>query len=99
MRSQGVTTTANRTVRVSNPQGLHLRPCSAIVEVVRRHRADVQVQKGGQSVDAASLLDLLSLAAPSGTVLVLSATGIEADEALDALASLFSDEFEMVYAH
>ncbi len=59
----------------------------------------VTVQKDGQSVDATSILNLLSLAAPSGTELVLSATGAKADEALDALASLFGDGFEMVYAH
>jgi phosphocarrier protein HPr len=93
-----VTKTTNRTVTVANLQGLHLRPCSAIVDVVRRHRADVTVQKGGQSADATSIIDLLSLAAPSGTELVLSATGADADEALDALASLFGDKFEMAYA-
>jgi phosphocarrier protein HPr len=93
-----VTTTANRTVLVTNAKGLHLRPCSAIVTVVRRHRADVTVQKGNQSADATSILDLLSLAAPPGTELVLSATGADADEALDALASLFGDKFEIVYA-
>jgi phosphotransferase system HPr (HPr) family protein len=93
-----LTTTANRTVRVTNPQGLHLRPCSAIVDLVRRHRAEVTVRKGSQSVNAASVLDLLSLDAPSGTELVLFATGADADEALDALANLFRGEFEMVYA-
>jgi phosphocarrier protein HPr len=91
-------TTAKRTVQVTNPQGLHLRPCSAIVDVVSRHRADVTVRKGGQSVNAASILDLLLLAVPFGTELVLSATGADADEALDALAGLFADKFEMVYA-
>ena len=93
-----MTKTANRTVMVSNPQGLHLRPCSAIVGMVKKHQARVTVQKGSQAVDAANILGLLSLAAPSGAELVLSATGVEADEALDALARLFGDQFETAYA-
>jgi phosphotransferase system HPr (HPr) family protein len=93
-----LTKTATRTVRVTNPQGLHLRPCSAIVDTARRHRAHVIVQKGSRSTNATSIVGLLSLAAPSGTELVLSATGAEADEALDALAHLFCEEFEMVYS-
>jgi len=43
-------------------------------------------------------LGLLSLAAHSGTELVLSATGPEAEDALDAVVSLFREKFEMGYA-
>jgi len=58
----------------------------------------VVVHKGNRSTNAASIFGLLSLAANSGTELVLSATGADAEEALDAVASLFHEEFEMVYA-
>jgi carbon storage regulator CsrA len=91
--------TPTRTVTVTNPQGLHLRPCSAIVDTVNSHKASVTVQRGSQSVNANSILGLLSLAAPSGAELVLSAMGAEAEVALDAVAGLFTDEFEIACAH
>ncbi len=91
-------TTATRTVTVTNPQGLHLRPCSAIIDTVRKYRAHVVVHKDNRSTSATSLLGLLSLASPSGTKLVLSATGAEAEQALDAVASLFREEFATAYA-
>ncbi|MCY2994938.1 MAG: HPr family phosphocarrier protein [Planctomycetota bacterium] len=81
-----------RTVRVSHVQGLHLRPCSAIVSEVRKHRAQVMVRNGGRTANAASIFDLLSLAAPQGTELVLSALGAEAGEALEAVAGLLADD-------
>jgi phosphotransferase system HPr (HPr) family protein len=81
---------ATRTLRVTHQQGLHLRPCSAIVTIVGRHLAKVMIQKGRQFADAASVLDLLSLAATQGTELVLTATGAEAEEVLEAVAGLFS---------
>ncbi len=79
----------SRTVLVAHQQGLHMRPCSVIVDTVGRHQANVTVQRGSQSANAASMLGLLSLAAAEGTELILSATGPEAEEVLETLARLF----------
>jgi len=87
----------SRTVVVSNRHGLHARPCSAIVDMVGRHRANVTVQKGSQTADGASVLDLMALAASQGTELVLSATGPDAAEVLEALDHLFATEFGVAY--
>jgi len=87
----------SRTVVVTNCHGLHARPCSVIVDVVGRHRANVTVQKGSQTVDASSMLELMALAASQGTELVLSATGPDAAEVLEALAHLFAKEFGVAY--
>jgi phosphotransferase system HPr (HPr) family protein len=84
---------ATRIVTVGPQQGLHLRPCSAIVSAASKHRADVIVRKGSQSARAASIFELLSLAASPGTELVLSATGAESQEAVDAVAGLFASDF------
>lgn len=85
---------ATRRVRVSHEQGLHLRPCMAIVSLASKYRAKVLIRRGSQVVDAASILDLLTLTASHGTELVLSATGTESQEALDALARLFANNFQ-----
>ena len=86
--------TATRTVKVNDERGLHFRPCSAIVDTVGKHQAKMIVQKGSQSTSAASILGLISLEAVPGTELVLSATGAEAQEALDAVAGLFASDFQ-----
>jgi phosphotransferase system HPr (HPr) family protein len=75
-----LTETATRTVHVRNRHGLHIRVCSAIVTAVGRYQADVTIQKDSQSADAASIFDLMLLAASQGTRLVLSVTGDEAEE-------------------
>jgi phosphotransferase system HPr (HPr) family protein len=88
---------ASRTVVVTNRDGLHVRACSAIVDTVGRHQANVTVEKGDQAVDASSIFDLMSLAASQGTELVLSATGPDAAAVLEALVRLFADEFGVSY--
>jgi len=46
---------------------------------------------------AARILELMSLGAAQGTELTLSAEGPDAEQALEALATLFAHEFEIVY--
>ena len=87
-----------RTVVVTNRHGLHARPCLAIVNTVGRHQAQVTVQKNSQSVDASSVLALMSLAANQGTELDILARGPEAAEVLEALDRLFADEFRIAYS-
>lgn len=87
----------SRTVVVTNRNGLHARPCSAIVNAFGRRQANVTIQKGSQVVDASSVLDLMTLAATQGTELVVSATGPEAAEVMEAIVRLFADEFGVAY--
>lgn len=89
-----LTESATRTVFVRNPDGVHLRTCSAIVNAVGRHQATVTIQKENQAVDANSILGLMLLAATPGTRLVLAATGAEAEEALDSVTRLLTSEFD-----
>jgi phosphotransferase system HPr (HPr) family protein len=61
--------------------------------------AKVTIQKGSQFADAAIILDLLMLAASQGTELVLSATGPEAEKALEAVAGLFASKIDLADCH
>ncbi len=88
---------STRAVTVTNPHGLHARPSVIIVKTVRKYDAQVTIHRNGQSVDAASILDLLSLGATQGTELLLSAKGRQANEVIEALAQLFDAEFEVDY--
>jgi phosphotransferase system HPr (HPr) family protein len=85
-------------VIVTNRDGLHTRPTVVIVNTVGRYRAKVTIRKGSQAGDASSAIDVLSLAATQGTELVLSATGPDAVEVLEALDRLFATEFGVSYS-
>lgn len=84
--------TRDVTVRLEN--GLHLVPCSRIVELVRDFPGTVAIRLKDKSVDAKSVLDLMTLQASCGTLLTLEASGDGAARLLDALAMLFERNFE-----
>ena len=84
---------ATRQVMVTHSPGLHARPCLAIVNTVRRFRSKVTIRSGDQEADAGEILHVMSLGVPQGAEITLSASGPDAEEALDALVRLITDNF------
>lgn len=77
---------------VRNENGLHLGPCSKIAQLAQTFRCELTLSRvGGQQVDAKSMIDLLTLAAEKGTVLVAEAEGEGAEEGLALLRKLFEE--------
>jgi len=84
-----------RTVVVTNPQGLHVRPAAAFAELAARFESKVTVSRGdGQPVDGKFWPDLLLLAAEKGTTLELEVDGRDAAQAIDALAKALAEFHE-----
>lgn len=86
--------TSSREITVKLPKGLHLVPCSRIVERASEFEGEVRIRFNDLNVDAKSILDLMTLAAPQGSVLTVEATGEHADALLDELERLFAQDFE-----
>lgn len=84
---------------VVNPMGLHARPASLLVETANRFQSNIQINKGSETVDAKSILQLLTLFAEAGSVLMLEARGADAKEAITALAQLIADGFHEMEEH
>lgn len=85
--------TCTREVVVKLENGLHLGPSSQIVQLAQRFTSELLIRKGDRTVDGKSMLDLLTLAAEHGSVLVLEARGVDAAEALQAIAAMFDRNF------
>jgi phosphotransferase system HPr (HPr) family protein len=78
-------------VTITNPQGFHMRPMSAFVQLAAKFQSTVHVLKSdGQRIDGKSMLGLLGLAAEQGTELTLEVEGPDEQTALDALAELMA---------
>ena len=82
-----------RTLTIVNQRGLHARASAKFVKLAETFDAEVTVTKGGQSVGGTSIMGLMLLAASPGCCIDVSATGPEADKALDALEKLVAERF------
>jgi phosphotransferase system HPr (HPr) family protein len=80
-------------VKLTNSQGLHLRPMQAFVELAAKFPCHVKIsRKGMEPVDGKSIWNLMSLLAEQGTELIVEAEGpgsaAAVDELIDLLANL-----------
>ncbi|WP_462326282.1 HPr family phosphocarrier protein [Desulfobaculum sp.] len=80
-------------VCVRNELGLHARPAARLAQEAQRFAAEITLTMDEQEVDAKSILDILTLAAPQGCDLVVRANGDDAAEALKTLTELFQTRF------
>jgi len=80
-------------VTIPNKKGLHARASAKIVEAAARFKSTITVNKDGQSVDARSVMGLMMLGAPQGSVVEIAAEGVDAEEALTALKALIEVRF------
>lgn len=85
--------TVSREVVVGIEQGLHARPADLVAREARKWQSRIELVAERQRADGKSILDLLTLAAESGTRLVVEATGPDAREAVEAIGRLFDRNF------
>lgn len=87
-------TVHSRSITLNLAQGLHIRACSRIVALVNGFSGDVTIHNGDRKADAKSMFDLVQLAAPVGTVLLVEVSGQGAEQLLDDLEQLLSAHSE-----
>jgi phosphotransferase system HPr (HPr) family protein len=80
-------------VTVKSEQGLHIRPCTLLAQLAMKFQSRIRLTKGTTHVDAKSILELMTLAATSGTALDLEVDGSDAAEAIEQIAALFDTNF------
>lgn len=83
-----------RWVKVVNQKGLHARAAAKFVKTAQQFNAEIQVGHGGLVVSATSIMGLMMLAAATGSVLEIGASGDDAERALDDLEQLVAEGFE-----
>ena len=86
--------TVRRTCTICNQKGLHARAAARFVKTAAQFDAEIWVRKNGTAVSGRSIMALMMLAAASGTLIELTATGRDATAAVETLARLIDCKFD-----
>lgn len=92
--ASSTTENASRVVTISNVRGLHARAAAKFVKLATEFEADIEVSRNGMEVGGRSIMGLMMLAASPGCEITLSASGSDAEAALDALQALIEAKFD-----
>jgi phosphocarrier protein HPr len=82
-----------RELPIINKRGLHARASAKFVQMAEKFNAELIVTRAGESVGGTSIMGLMMLSAGIGTTISVSATGPEAQAALDAITELVGSKF------
>ena len=85
--------TVSKELELLNKYGMHVRPAGAFAKVCQKYLSDVTVSHGGTSVSGKSVLGLMTLEAPVGSVLAVTVDGPDAEEAASELEELVKNHF------
>lgn len=88
-----MSTDNHKILKITNQRGLHARASARFVEIVEQFDATIRVSKDGHVAGGDSIMGLMMLAASKGSEIHVSASGPDADDALNAIRTLVEERF------
>ena len=78
---------------VENKTGLHARPAAMFVEKADRFQSEVELVFDGISINAKSIIGVLSLGIGKGDKAILRIEGEDEEEAMEAILEMVRNKF------
>ncbi len=83
----------SRTLKVTNTCGIHARPAALIVQAATAFRSELFMEKDGNCVSCKSIMGVMAIEGFPGSVMTVTASGDDAEAALDVMEELFANRF------
>ena len=77
---------------IQNKSGLHARPAALFVQIANKYDSEITVIKDKEKVNGKSIMGILMLAAGKGTKVTITASGHDAEKAVEELSKLLLEE-------
>jgi phosphocarrier protein len=81
------------TVTISNKLGLHARASAKLTKLAGSFNSDVHLSRNSRRVNAKSIMGVMMLAAGMGAEVEVETSGVDEQQAMDALLALINDKF------
>lgn len=81
------------TTTIENKTGIHARPASVFVQKASSFKSKIQLKAKGKTVDAKSILMIMSMGLVKGTEVTICADGPDEGDAVAALKGLVDSKF------
>lgn len=78
---------------IENKTGIHARPASQFVQKASSFKSKIQIKAKGKTVDAKSILMIMSMGLVKGTEITIVADGPDEADAVAALKQMVDDKF------
>lgn len=79
--------------KVLNEYGIHARPAALLVKAAGKYDCDIFIEKDGNRVSCKSIMGLMTIEGYPGSVMKVTTSGSDAQEAMDEIEELFVNKF------
>ncbi len=79
-----------QSIEVKISLGLHVRPAMEVAQILQQSQCKASITYEKKTINAESMISLLSLAAPCGAVLSFNIEGVDAKETLQKIIAALS---------
>ncbi len=79
---------------VKNRAGIHARPAAIIAQTANKYQCEVSLSRDDTTVNAKSIMGVITMAAGYNTVLTLHTDGPDEIECANEIEALFDSKFE-----
>ena len=80
-------------ITIINKLGLHARASAKLTKLAGGFKSQVHLSRNGRRVNAKSIMGVMMLAAGLGSEVELETTGLDEQQAMDAITALINDKF------
>lgn len=88
------TVMVEKLITVKNRAGIHARPAAIIAQTANKFECDIILARDDITVNAKSIMGVITMAAGYNTVLTLRTEGSDEVEAANVIEGLFESKFE-----
>ncbi len=79
--------------KVINEYGIHARPAALLVKAAGKYDCDIFIEKDDNKVSCKSIMGLMTIEGYPGSTIQVSASGEDAQDAMDEIEELFVNKF------
>ena len=83
-----------KVVYIQNKLGLHARPAALLVQEASRFKSKIELEVDSTRVNGKSIMGVMMLAAAHGSKVTISATGDDAEAAVEKIKALIDSKFD-----
>ena len=86
--------TVSEELTIINKLGLHARAASKLAQLCQQFSAKITLSLEKKEADASSIMAIMLLAGAQGKIVKVTAQGVDATDALQAISKLICDKFD-----
>ena len=86
--------TVSKELTIINKLGLHARAASKLAQLCQKFSSKITLSLDKKEADASSIMAIMLLAGAQGKTVKVTAQGVDAHDALQAISQLIGDKFD-----